>query len=207
MKIKTVKLKETSEIIKVRWDSINCVWINFNHRGVYHSEELEFFKEWDDELDNKDFQKIYFYLDDVNVHNRLLKEFEQHGKLIIAVDFDNTLFDYHKEGNSYDIVINLLRRLKKIGMEIIIWTGSAKSRYDFIREYLNENNIPFDRINENPVFFKSDSPKIFYSILLDDRAGLNSACRVLELLCDTIEKSHEEEKTSIFPTEEDIYLK
>jgi len=132
-----------------------------------------------------------FYLDDVNVYNRLLKEFKQHGKLIIAVDFDNTLFDYHKEGHSYDIVINLLQRLKKIGMEIVIWTGSAKSRYDFIKEYLNENDIPFDRINENPVFFKSDSSKIFYSILLDDRAGLNSACRVLELLCNTIENQDE----------------
>ena len=44
-----------------------------------------------------------------------------------------------------------------------------------VKTFLNENDIPFDSINENPPFFKSTSRKIYSNILLDDRAGLFSA--------------------------------
>ena len=122
-------------------------------------------------IDNRDQYMIHD-----NVVERLLKEYRLHGDLIVAYDFDNTVFDYHNRGESYEMVIDLIRKLSTVkGIELIVWTGSSKDRYDFIRDYLKVNNIPFSKINENPYFFDSSSPKIFYSILLDDRAGLESA--------------------------------
>lgn len=129
-----------------------------------------------------------FYINKQNVIDRLEKEYLLHGDLVIAYDFDNTIYDYHKRGHSYEMVISLIRRLSKIkGIELVVWTGSSKSRYEFISNYLNENEIPFNRINENPSFFESDSPKIFYSILLDDRAGLESSYEILVKFCEIFE--------------------
>jgi hypothetical protein len=123
-----------------------------------------------------------FYINQKNVVNRLLEEYKLHGDLVIAYDFDNTVFD------SYKNVIELIKRLNKIkGMEFVVWTGSAKERYEFVGNYLKENDIPFNRINANPYFFNSSSPKIFYSILLDDRAGLESAYKALVEFCEIIE--------------------
>jgi len=128
------------------------------------------------------------YIEHENVVNRLLKEYELHGGIVVAYDFDNTVFDYHNHGHSYEMVVELIRKLSKIkGVELIVWTGSAKERYEFVGNYLKENDIPFDKINENPYFFNSSSPKIFYSILMDDRAGLESAYGALLEFCEKVE--------------------
>jgi hydroxymethylpyrimidine pyrophosphatase-like HAD family hydrolase len=118
------------------------------------------------------------YLHQEVVLERLLREYKEHGGLVVAFDFDNTVYDYHKKGETYYRVIDLIRRLSKVkGISLVVWTGTAKERYSFIEDYLRENLIPFNAINQNPHFFHSSSPKIFYSILLDDRAGLESAYR------------------------------
>lgn len=126
-----------------------------------------------------------------NIFNRLLSEYKLHGKLVIAYDYDNTVFDYHNQGHSYEMVIDLIRRCREKGFELIVFTGSATSRFGEIKEYLDSHNIPFDRINENPSFFKSDSRKIFFNIILDDRAGLPTAYNVLKRLLDLIDKPKE----------------
>ena len=116
------------------------------------------------------------YMIHENVVDRLVAEYKLHGDLNIAYDFDNTVYDYHKRGESYEMVVDLIRRLGKVkGIELVVWTGTSVDRYPFVRQYLTENDIPFHKINENPYFFNSSSPKIFYAILLDDRAGLESA--------------------------------
>lgn len=121
------------------------------------------------------------YMIQKNVVDRLVKEYQLHGDLVVAYDFDNTVYDYHNRGESYEMVIDLIRKLSTVkGIELIVWTGSRKERYEWIKWWLNENKIPFNKINENPYFFNSDSPKIFYSILLDDRAGLESSFNALE---------------------------
>lgn len=102
--------------------------------------------------------------------DRLLKEYHSFGSLVIAFDFDNTIYDFHKKGHSYPRVIQLLRDLKSIGCELICFT--ANDDYDLIRTYCKEQNIPLDKINENPSFFKGTCGKIYFNALLDDRAGL-----------------------------------
>jgi hypothetical protein len=128
------------------------------------------------------------YMNHDNVVKRLVNEYELHGGIVVAYDFDNTVFDYHKRGDNYEMVTDLIRKLGEVkGIDLVVWTGTAMERYDFVMKYLTENKIPFNRINGNPYFFSSSSPKIFYSILLDDRAGLESAYNALVDFLDKIQ--------------------
>ena len=56
-----------------------------------------------------------FYLQSNNSYNRLEEEFKKYGKLIFCVDFDDTIYDFHKKGRTYENVISLLHRWKQRG--------------------------------------------------------------------------------------------
>lgn len=127
------------------------------------------------------------YLIQENVYNRLVREYEAHNQLIIAYDFDNTVFDYHNKGETYNKVIELLRKCKELGFYLIVYSCSPKSRYSQMIKYLKDNNIPFDTINENSPKIKFAEGKLYYNILLDDRAGLSSSYEVLSKLIKNIE--------------------
>lgn len=106
--------------------------------------------------------------------NRLVAEWTKYGKLVIAYDFDGTVYDFHKEGFTFKMVPELLRECKEQGAHLIVYT--ANSDIEFIKNYLDANNIPFDYINENPPELNlPKGGKLYYNILLDDRAGLNEA--------------------------------
>jgi hydroxymethylpyrimidine pyrophosphatase-like HAD family hydrolase len=115
----------------------------------------------------------HLFLNPEFTYQRLLREYKQHGSIVIAVDFDNTLFDYHQSGLGCSEIVDLLQKLKSINCYIILWTASTA--LDFIQKYCATHHIPFDAINENPPFFKGDSRKIYYNELLDDRAGLRES--------------------------------
>jgi hypothetical protein len=119
------------------------------------------------------------YLDNKNVENRLIEEWLKYGKIIIAYDFDDTVYDYHQKGRSYTDVIELLRYCKKIGAYFMVFTSCDESQYPKITKYLTDNDIPFDTINENLPFVTFTGRKCYYNILLDDRAGLPSAYEAL----------------------------
>lgn len=116
-----------------------------------------------------------YYLIDENVVKRLVREWKEYGSLVIAYDYDNTVFDYHGEGHEYIDIPVLLRECKKQGAYLIVFSASEENRYEEMGNYLDKKNIPFDTINENPFFIKNKTGKIYYNILLDDRAGLRSA--------------------------------
>ena len=120
------------------------------------------------------------YLNTENTYQRLLKEYKEHDSLVVAYDFDNTVYDYHKNGWQFNNVIQLLQNLKKINCYLIIFT--ANEDIEFVKKYCKDNEIPFDAINEQPPFYKSKSRKIYYNILLDDRAGLREVYNGLERL-------------------------
>jgi len=121
-----------------------------------------------------------FYLNPQNSSTRLIEEYTKHGTLVVAFDFDDTVFDFHKKGRIYNDVINLLRELKSINCYLICWTGQEDA--DFVKGYLQENDIPFDAFNENPPFHKSTSRKIYANAYLDDRAGLKQVFKELNNL-------------------------
>jgi trehalose-6-phosphatase len=111
-----------------------------------------------------------FYLNPDNSFNRLLEEYNQHQSIVVAFDFDDTVYDFHKKGRLYTSVIQLLKDLKKVNCHLICWTGQQD--LEFVAQYLKGSGIPFDAINENPPFHKSTSRKIYANAYLDDRAGL-----------------------------------
>lgn len=110
---------------------------------------------------------------------RLVAEYKKYGSLIVAVDFDNTLYDFHGVGDTFHNIIELLRLCKEFDFHITIFTSCNEDRYEFIRQYMKDNDIPFDAINETPDFIPYKGRKVYYNILLDDRAGLESAYKTL----------------------------
>lgn len=128
------------------------------------------------------------YLQQEESYYRLKTEYEKHGSLVIAYDFDNTVFDFHSVEDTYPLMIELLQNLKSINCYLICFT--SKEDIESVKDYLLENGIPFDGINENPPFFKSASPKIYYNALLDDRAGLIQTYNELKLLYEYTQLSY-----------------
>lgn len=112
--------------------------------------------------------------------DRLLKEYQKHRKLIVAVDFDDTVFPYHQTDHSHEMVLDLVRECQAVGFYIVIWTASEPIRFPFIKQFMSDNGIEVDSINENPVSLPfGNHKKIYYNILLDDRAGLASSYNIL----------------------------
>jgi hypothetical protein len=121
------------------------------------------------------------------VKERLRKEFRTYGKLIIAYDFDYTVHNYRDCDNyTYDFVVDLLRKWRPYS-HLIVFTASYLERFNYIRNYLNDNNIPFDKINEE-VIDRGYSRKIYYNVFLDDRAGLGEMAEILSELYEEIKE-------------------
>jgi hypothetical protein len=122
-----------------------------------------------------------FYFEIDNCVDRLYKEYLKYPKLIIACDHDDTVFDFHKKGHSYPRMVNLLKECAELGFYIVVYTASDKSRWKFIEDYwTDELGIKISTINENPIDLPyGNNGKIYYNILLDDRAGLGFSYEVL----------------------------
>jgi MoaA/NifB/PqqE/SkfB family radical SAM enzyme len=123
---------------------------------------------------------------------RLYREWEKHKKLMVAVDFDDTIFDFHKKGNDHSMVINILKKCNELGFYVTIFTASKPERYDFIRNHMKELGVKIDAINENVVQLPyGNNGKIYYNILLDDRAGLGQAYTTLLSVIEMIRMANE----------------
>ena len=129
------------------------------------------------------------YFNDSTCTNRLLTEYKKYGKLVVALDFDDTIYDFHKKGYEYPRVIELIKQCQELGFYIVIFTGSEPEKYPLIMEYCNSIGIKPCKINENafpmPI---GNNGKIYYNILLDDRAGLWSAFSHLQDVVQQINK-------------------
>ncbi len=120
------------------------------------------------------------FLNDYKAIERLVMDYVKYGQLIIAYDYDNTVFDYHKRGDTFNLVMELLRECKEYA-KFIVYTHSDDDRHGEIIEYLDKHEIPWDTINEGIIFVNDKKEgKLFYSHFLDDRAGLRSAYLVLD---------------------------
>lgn len=130
-----------------------------------------------------------YYLDSYNVYARLLQEYHQHGRLIICIDFDDTIYDFHKKCNTYDNVIQLLKRWQNFA-DIIVWTGNGEEQYEMIKQYCKEHGISIYGINCDSRV-KVAGRKIYANVYLDDRAGLAETYDILMRLLNEIESGKE----------------
>ena len=111
------------------------------------------------------------------VLERLKREWHEHGKLVIAYDLDNTIYDYHGKDLQMGATILALGVSHQLGNEVYCFT--ANNDHAFARGHSLKmlNFVP--AINESSLDHLYESRKPFYSLLLDDRAGLDSALRTL----------------------------
>ena len=125
---------------------------------------------------------------------RLLEEYNKYGSLAIGFDFDNTVFDYHKKGSTYIMVIDLLRELQLMGCKLICWT--AQKDIPFVEKYLEDNKIPYNGINIDGIKLDWETRKPIQSALLDDRAGFLQVYQELKLLVEVVNKNNKQPYTT-----------
>lgn len=106
--------------------------------------------------------------------------------MIIAVDFDGTLFEnnFPEIGKPKYEVINYILERKAKGDIIILWTCRAGDSLQRAISKCNEFNLSFDYINENATFdkalYRDESRKIYADLYIDDHA-LNPSVLVEDL--------------------------
>jgi hypothetical protein len=122
----------------------------------------------------------------IKVFNRLKREFQEHDSLVIAFDFDNTVSDFHNQGLDMSNTVKELKRAHANGLSLFCFTANNDHGFvkSFVESLLGIKNIP---INNNCLDHIFNSRKPFYSLLLDDRAGLASAEEALWALNNYLE--------------------
>ena len=126
------------------------------------------------------------FLDSKKSIARLMKEYYEHKNLIVALDFDNTIWDYHSAGLDMNMTMEVTRAAQVAGLEVFIFT--ANEDHELVREQCKKLFGQPLQINTNSLNHLFDSRKPFYSILLDDRAGLESAVWQLANVVDLINR-------------------
>jgi len=111
---------------------------------------------------------------------RLRKEWEQHGKIIIAVDYDDTISPWKWTKAELQNTIDLIKEAQLVGAYVAIFTACSSERYDEILQYCKSVGIRVDSINQNPIEIPyGNNSKIYANIFLDDRGGLEEAKEIL----------------------------
>jgi hypothetical protein len=123
--------------------------------------------------------------------DRLYREYKLHPKLIIAADFDSTIAPFHDYEKDYDYsdTIDVLKRCQEKGFYICIFTGSPVDKYPSILQYCNSLGLEIATINKNPIPlpFGNDG-KMYFNVLIDDRAGIGQTLEILNTLLNRIDK-------------------
>lgn len=119
---------------------------------------------------------------------RLIEEWKQYGKIIIAVDYDDTIRNW--KFNSQEIcdkIIEVVKLAKEVGAYITVFTACAEDRYKEIETFCNIKGLVIDSINVNPIELPyGNQNKIYANIFIDDRAGIEEAVEILEFASYTI---------------------
>ena len=121
-----------------------------------------------------------FYLNEDNATQRLINDYDAHGGLAISYDFDGTIYDRHKQWITFNNVIEILKEAKQVLGNSYFNVFTANDDLELVKNHINTLWLPLDGINQDPPFRTPNGRKPFYSILLDDRAGLPSTYRQLK---------------------------
>lgn len=116
---------------------------------------------------------------------RLVNEWVEHDKIVLAVDYDDTIFHWrHRSVDQCNKTLALVKWAQTIGAYIMIHTSSDEDRYDEISDYCKSKGLNIDSINKNPIDLPYGTQgKPYYNWQLCDRSGLKYAEEVLEEAC------------------------
>lgn len=115
---------------------------------------------------------------------RLFADYKKHNSLFVAFDFDNTIYDYHGLGDTFPRIEKLLLQCKLRGHTLILFTAREGEKLQEAIKYCDQRGFSPSYVNKNPIM---ETVKPYYNILLDDRAGLQSAFEILTLTLKYIE--------------------
>ena len=119
-----------------------------------------------------------FCTDNKLATDRLIEEYNRHGNIIIGVDFDDTINDTFNRGINTSLLVGMLRTLQQDhNCTLCVWTANQDET--LVRNKWKELNLNIDHYNTSPLANKFPGPKPYFNILLDDRAGLDSAYKTL----------------------------
>lgn len=113
---------------------------------------------------------------------RLIREWRQYGKIIIAVDYDSTIAYWPTIENQEDIeeTIKTLQVANQTGAYIVINTACKPDRFENIQRHCEQVKLPINGINTPPIPTEfGNSTKLYANIFLDDRAGLKESLQIL----------------------------
>jgi hydroxymethylpyrimidine pyrophosphatase-like HAD family hydrolase len=113
---------------------------------------------------------------------RLVEEWKEHGRLILAVDYDDTIFPYKTATGEECLELIEYLRLIQDKLWIIIWTASKPERYEEIRSYCSSVGLEIVGVNTAAIpnlKFGTES-KPYFNLLIDDRAGKELAIQQLK---------------------------
>jgi hypothetical protein len=97
--------------------------------------------------------------------------------MIIAIDFDNTLFESNSQtfaiGRPNLGLINYVQYMQQSGHKIILWTTRCGKALDEAVDMCLEYGLHFDAVNDNlPEIIETwggNSRKVYYDVLIDDK--------------------------------------
>lgn len=95
---------------------------------------------------------------------------------IVAVDFDGTLVidQYPMIGLPYNDLFCLCKKLRTLGIKIVLWTCRNGELLKDAVEFCAANGLEFDAVNQNipevQELYGGDTRKVFADVYIDDKA-------------------------------------
>jgi hypothetical protein len=118
------------------------------------------------------------FFNDEPLLEKLKHHYTKNGRIIIAYDFDDTVAPTYMS-KSCDDVIKILKDMRPYASFICF---TSNERPEKAKSYLKEKDIPCDAFNDNVDWMMErygHMRKVYFHILLDDKAGLGQAYRIL----------------------------
>ena len=120
---------------------------------------------------------------------KLLAAEKKYGKIVVGVDFDDTIFPL--DDNQYNVdrcfaVRRLLTGLIAQDRAVLcLWTVAEDWSMMYKKHIITQYGLKMDYFNESPIVHGKNIRKPHFNILLDDKAGLNETIKILEEFINT----------------------
>lgn len=102
---------------------------------------------------------------------KLLNVYRTHGKIIVGLDFDDTIFPLDDSQEEICRRVRTLIELLKDHITICLYTVADNQAIKYKLALMKFWDISPDFINESPIKL-GNGDKPYFNILLDDKAGL-----------------------------------
>ncbi|MHB1803131.1 MAG: hypothetical protein ACYCU5_16030 [Actinomycetes bacterium] len=91
---------------------------------------------------------------------------------MIAVDYDGTIADdqYPQAGTVDEDAVRVLKELKRHGHLLVLTTCREGEALEAAKERLAQHGLTFDAYNEQAPGYERFGRKLYYDLLIDDRA-------------------------------------